>query len=94
MINIWIAQFIVAIEILFAILCLAFLYCLLSSFSLHQKKICHLINFYLNQFSTNYIFHNNKSKLFIFFKEIKIPGIAISRHLRLIVNLPVNLIRR
>ena len=77
MINIEIAQFIVAVEVLLAILCLTFLYCLHSTFSLHRKKICHLINFYLNQFSTNYIFYNNTYKRIIFFKEIKIPGIAI-----------------
>src|SRR5690554_4195048 len=87
-INIEIAQFNVAIEVLFAILYLTFLYCLHSTFSLHQKNIFRLINFYLNEFSTNsqrilnefstsFIFHNNKTKLFILFEEIKIPGITV-----------------
>jgi hypothetical protein len=59
-INILIAQFNVAIEILFAILCLTFLYCLHSTLSLHLNKIFCLINFVstnsqriLNEFSTN-----------------------------------------
>ena len=79
-VNIWIAQLIVATEFLFAILCLTFLYILHSTLSLHQKRISHLIKFYLNEFSTNSQrkhFHNNKTKLFILFEEIKIPGIAI-----------------
>jgi hypothetical protein len=77
MINNEIAQFIVAIEVLFAILCLIFLYILHSTLSLHQKRISHLISFYLNVFSTNIIFHNNKTKLYILFEEIKIPGITV-----------------
>ena len=79
-VNIWIAQFIVAKEFLFAILCLAFLYCLLSTFSFHLNKIFCLINFdstnsqgILNEL----YFYNNKTKLFIVFEEIKIPGITI-----------------
>ena len=75
-INIEIAQFIVAIEVLFAILCLTFLYCLLSTFSLHQNKIFCLINFDSTNSQRKH-FHNNKTKLFIFLEEIKIPGIAI-----------------
>ncbi len=79
-INIEIAQFIVAKEFLFAILCLAFLYCLHSTFSLHQKKIFCLI--YFDSRNSQGIlkelyFYNNKTKLFIVFEEIKIPGIAI-----------------
>jgi len=90
-INIEIAQFIVAKEFIFAILCLAFLYCLLSTFSFHLNKIFCLINFdsrnsqgILKEFSRNsqgilneLYFYNNKTKLFIVFEEIKIPGIAI-----------------
>ena len=96
-INIEIAQFIVAIEVLFAILCLTFLYCLLSSFSLHLNKIFCLINFdstNSQRILNENIFYNNKSKLFILFEEIKIPGITVMRHLRLLENLPVNLICR
>ena len=78
MINNEIAQFIVAIEILFAILCLTFLLILHSTLSFHLNKIFCLINFVSTNSQRKILFLIIKRNYLFSLKKLKFPELRFS----------------